>query len=897
MAAKNIERYDAAVIGVGVGANYGSVLTYYSLYKTIEGFGNDVLMVSKIGARDDDPEIQDTHAMRFAHEHYNLSKVYSRESVSELNDIADTFVVGSDQVWNYGISKGFGKAFYLDFAEEGKRKISYASSFGHVKDFAPSDEVPKISALMKRFNAASVREDTGVALARSVYGVPVRQVAEPIFLTAVEHYEELGERSSRDVSDPYLLAYILDPTPEKKAAIEHVAGKLGLKVRVMLDAWPHLFDENKAKMDLDDAIEEDINTYDFLKLYSRASYVITDSFHGTAFALKFEKPFASIGNRRRGVTRFESIFRLVGHGERFTLRAEDIIERDDDFLAPLDFSGITAALNKHVKDSKKWLKDSLKKSPRDTIARRENKKTRKAARVARSGVRKLGRGVRRVARLGRARKPDVNAKAPMFHTNNESWKIERSKGSTRLRVAAPGYAGQRGNYAWTQLPAALDPKRVYELVIDWTPYTSARVVKVHVRNSETGKFQVIGSVEVLGVSGEPRQDRMVFTVNAQGYTQVMLGALHFGGVDGGADVNRITLRQVSDNARPSARSTSPAESAAVAAVRDLGDTDDQRYIAAYAHHRVSRTTKNARALLMYHAHGFEKGLSRTDDFRPGFGQASMPLLAVEMNKWIAGGGSSDDSFFGIAASVMRAYFDRHRKLDVDVSHFWELFDPAVQRLIAEADTRLGGAIPANLVREAAVEGVAARSFIDVVFSRRSVRKFTTDAVEDEDIERAVAIALQAPSVCNRQPARVHQFEDEEAMRAVLDLQGGFRGYAPPPKLLLITSDHAAYVAAVERNQAYIDGGLFMMLLLLALEEVGLGSVSLNTAMGKEKEEAIRRILGIPDSEVFISFVAVGQFESDVTVPRSKRIDVNEVLVRHGDHEPGLEQESGRRSTV
>ncbi|MFT3688953.1 hypothetical protein [Paenirhodobacter sp.] len=72
-----------------------------------------------------------------------------------------------------------------------------------------------------------------------------------------------------------------------------------------------------------------------------------------------------------------------------------------------------------------------------------------------------------------------------------------------------------------------------------------------------------------------------------------------------------------------------------------------------------------------------------------------------------------------------------------------------------------------------------------------------------------------------------------------------------------------------------------MLLLLGLEEVGLGSCSLNTAMSHEREEAARRILSIPESEVFISFVAVGHYDPAVMVPRSKRIGVDEVLVRHG----------------
>jgi hypothetical protein len=64
--------YDVAIVGVGVGANYGSVLTHYSLYKMIESFGNKFLMVSKIGASANDPELNNTHAISWAKRHYNL---------------------------------------------------------------------------------------------------------------------------------------------------------------------------------------------------------------------------------------------------------------------------------------------------------------------------------------------------------------------------------------------------------------------------------------------------------------------------------------------------------------------------------------------------------------------------------------------------------------------------------------------------------------------------------------------------------------------------------------------------------------------------------------------------------------------------------------------------------
>jgi nitroreductase len=251
-----------------------------------------------------------------------------------------------------------------------------------------------------------------------------------------------------------------------------------------------------------------------------------------------------------------------------------------------------------------------------------------------------------------------------------------------------------------------------------------------------------------------------------------------------------------------------------------------------------------------------------------------------MNGWLAAGRAVEDPFFKTALSVMYVYFERHRLLAADVSEFRKLFSAGVLELVAKADDRDGGVMPAAKARDVTGPVTEGRAFLDVIHGRRSVREFTAAPVTEEELQRAVEIAMQAPSVCNRQAARVHLISDPKLIQAAVDLQGGFGGYNMPPKLLLVTCDLTAFLFTTERNQAFIDGGLFMMTLLLGLESVGLGSCSLNTAMGAERENKIRSILGIPENEVFISFVAVGHFDPMILTPRSKRITVDDVLIRH-----------------
>ncbi|CAM3049673.1 polysaccharide pyruvyl transferase family protein [Paracoccus nototheniae] len=312
---------------------------------------------------------------------------------------------------------------------------------------------------------------------------------------------------------------------------------------------------------------------------------------------------------------------------------------------------------------------------------------------------------------------------------------------------------------------------------------------------------------------------------------------------------------------------------------------DARSLALHDSNRFSGAFLNGdaagklRAKLMFYAHALEKGLSHME-FRAGFGKAAMSNLAGYARVWLESGFDAEDPFFKAAISSAHVYFARHKDLGFDVSGHWKLFAPPVQVLIEAADGRFSGALEARLQREPVPEVDSNRSFLNVVYSRRSVREFVQTPVPLSKIKTAVQIASQAPSVCNRQGPRVHYFTDHGQIEKIVDLQSGFKGYAKPPGLLLVTCDLTCFVAPSERNQGFIDGGLFMMSLLLALEEVGLGSCPLNAAMNAGKEGKIRRIAGISASEILISFIAIGNFDPGVLVARSFRYPTSSILSVH-----------------
>lgn len=361
----NNEHFDVGLLGMWQGCNYGSIATYYALNKVISSMGKSVLMIEKPYILKDDPELKNTHSRLFAKKHYNISKSYKIEELPELNNLCDAFVLGSDQVWNYGINNSFKKSYYFDFVKPDKKKIAYAASFGHDSDFTPLEQKPEVIKLMSVFDGISVRENDGVDICKNHFGIRATQVLDPVFLPDIDTYTKLIESSSRSESEPFLLTYILDITPEKREAIFSVSKKLGnIKVINILDGIPWRFEHNKKEMDMPNCIEN-ISIEDWLYYFSKADYILTDSCHGASFAMIFNKPYIAIPNKIRGLSRFTSLADTFSCQNRFITDPKEIDNRNDLF-EPINYNDINSKIFEKSLFSKKWLEEKLRE-PKKSI--------------------------------------------------------------------------------------------------------------------------------------------------------------------------------------------------------------------------------------------------------------------------------------------------------------------------------------------------------------------------------------------------------------------------------------------------------------------------------------------------------------------------------------------------
>ena len=280
--------------------------------------------------------------------------------------------------------------------------------------------------------------------------------------------------------------------------------------------------------------------------------------------------------------------------------------------------------------------------------------------------------------------------------------------------------------------------------------------------------------------------------------------------------------------------------------------------------------------IMYNVHALEKGLARNRDIRLGFGKKALSnlndaLVVYRLRRY-------DESAYAYVQglSVIQRYKELHAKQDFDIAFLDEIIDS--EFLNPGMDYTAAGT---KTIRRADKEHNSEKGFRELALGRSSVREFSGDPIDTTKVMSALKAAEKTPSVCNRQGWKVYWVEDKELAAKVLKHQRGF-GYALMPEVLLcITVSNNTFLSPVERNQSYVDGGLFSMSVMYGLESEGLAAVPLNACMYHRDQLAVRELLDIDESENIIMFMAVGSFPDESVSPISDRKSAESFVKRRG----------------
>lgn len=357
-------KLDIGVMGWWYNANYGGVATYYALHQLLKSMGYSVLMIDN-PIKSGEPYYSNNESMphRFAQKHYKRSKRYTAYGLRALNAHCSTFIVGSDQMWNYWLRDLTGPSFYLEFATNDKKKIAYGSSFGN-QYTVPEAWRSQTAYYVQNFDYVSVREDYAVQMAKDFYDVDAKHVLDPVFLCDKNEFVSLANQSTHLESEPYICCYILNPNEEKRKIIKTVSEKLHLPVKIILDAAEGSFQSNKEKIGMEEVLI-DIDEEDWMYYFKNSSYVITDSFHGVCFSIIFEKSFLCLANPERGIQRFHSLLRLFKLDQRLLYTNEDLI-KNFWLLEPIEYDPINQILEIKKNDCINWLTNALE-SPKPRV--------------------------------------------------------------------------------------------------------------------------------------------------------------------------------------------------------------------------------------------------------------------------------------------------------------------------------------------------------------------------------------------------------------------------------------------------------------------------------------------------------------------------------------------------
>jgi nitroreductase len=155
-------------------------------------------------------------------------------------------------------------------------------------------------------------------------------------------------------------------------------------------------------------------------------------------------------------------------------------------------------------------------------------------------------------------------------------------------------------------------------------------------------------------------------------------------------------------------------------------------------------------------------------------------------------------------------------------------------------------------------------------NRHSIRWFEK-AADIELIEKSVSLAQKCPSTCSIQPVKTYLIQDSEKILKVLEIQRGNRGFTEKiPQLIIITANQKLYSGLRERNQSYVDGGIFALSFIYSLHFHKIGSCILNWAASKNEDLQLRKILDIPKNEAIVLIIAVGKIPENNIIPTSIR---------------------------
>ncbi|WP_432511360.1 nitroreductase family protein [Kineococcus sp. SYSU DK001] len=295
--------------------------------------------------------------------------------------------------------------------------------------------------------------------------------------------------------------------------------------------------------------------------------------------------------------------------------------------------------------------------------------------------------------------------------------------------------------------------------------------------------------------------------------------------------------------------------------------------AGLAHYQGAAGSGSQLYLLRRNVHMLEKGLTmqpRRNRFGVDYIEATIRAFAEAVDAGTRSGLGAPEYVWMV--SVLDEYFTATQDSgDPTITAAREAYARIEVRVIEER----GGSGPHAPQAHQDVNTVEVLG--DLARGRRSVRWFLDEPVERKYVDKAVEIAAESPTACNRQPYRFEIFDDPESVRKVADIPMGTRGYGHQlPGIIVIVGDLGAFFDERDRHLIYVDGSLAAMSLILGLEAQGISTCCINWPDIVHRDRAMASLLGLQPHERVVMLLAYGYADPQGLVPFSAKREIDSV---------------------
>ncbi len=257
-------------------------------------------------------------------------------NINNIENKFDAFITGSDQVFNPKLTN-FDSNFLLSFVKDTNKKYSYAASLGLTA--LSNKEESFFKKYLTSFHLISVREKQAASIISNIINKKVVTHIDPTLLLNKEDWNKIAYKKKNE--EKYILVYLMDNNKKIINFAEKISKNKNLK---LISIRSHFINRTKIKSIC-------VTPEEWINYFINAEFIVTNSFHGLAFSINFNKTFFVdlLPSSWPVNSRFENLLALTNLKDRL------IDNIGTDYDKPIDWDSVNKIIEQEREKSISYL--------------------------------------------------------------------------------------------------------------------------------------------------------------------------------------------------------------------------------------------------------------------------------------------------------------------------------------------------------------------------------------------------------------------------------------------------------------------------------------------------------------------------------------------------------------